>query len=136
MATKAKVKLNGACIDTFTVAAAQTVTEGFRVKFAAADGEVQNCGAGEDGIGYALASATAGQKVSVVLEGSAVVKVKVGTGGATRGAYAIPVANGLADQAIADGTTPRRLAGKFMQSGVAGDMVGLLIGIATPMSTA
>jgi hypothetical protein len=136
MATKAKVKLNGACVDTFTVAAGQTVTDGFRVKFAAVDGECQNCGAGEDGFGYALASATAGQKVSIVLEGTAVVKVKVGTGGATRGAYAIPVANGLADQAIADGTTPRRLAGKFMQSGVAGDFVGMLIGIATPMSTA
>ncbi len=136
MATKAKVKLGGACIDTFTVAAGQIVTEGFRVKFASADGEVQNCGAGEDGIGVAQSSATAGQKVTVVLEGVAVVKVKVGTGGASRGAYALPVANGFADQAIADGTTPRRLAGKFMQTGVAGDSVGMLIGISTPMSTA
>lgn len=136
MATKAKIKLDRACIDTFTVASGQTVTEGFRVKFASADGECQNCGAGEDGFGIAQASGTAGQKVSIVLEGSAVVKVKVGTGGATRGAYSIPVANGYADQAIADGTTPRRLAGKFMQTGVAGDFVGMLIGIATPMSTA
>lgn len=136
MATKAKIKIDHALIDTFTVASGQIVTEGFRVKFAAVDGECQNCGAGEDGFGIAQASATAGQRVSVVLEGTAIVKVKVGTGGASRGAYAIPAANGFTDQAIADGVTPRRLAGKFMQTGVAGDFVGMLIGIATPMSTA
>ena len=136
MATKAKQKLAGACIDTFTVASGQIVTEGFRVKFASADGECQNCGAGEDGIGIAQTSATAGQKVSIVLEGLAVVRVRVGTGGATRGSYAIPAANGFTDQAIADGVTPRRLAGKFMQSGPVGDLVGLLIGVSTPMSTA
>jgi hypothetical protein len=136
MATRAHMKIDNACIQEFTVASGQAATKGYSVKFASADDECQNCGAGEDGIGIALNTAAAGQKVSVLLDGLAVVPVVVGTGGATRGAYAVTVANGHTDQAIADGTTVRRLRGKFMQSGVAGDLVGLLIGVATPKSTA
>lgn len=135
MATRAHMKIDEAVLHTFT-AGAGGITKGKRVKFGADDLTVLDCGAGEDGIGVALEAKSAGDPVVVVLEGCAVVPVLVGTGGATRGGYAIPVANGFADQAIADGTTPRRLAGKFLQSGVAGDMVGLLIGVATPMSTA
>ncbi len=43
---------------------------------------------------------------------------------------------GHTNQAIADGTTVRYIRGKFMQSGVAGDMVGMLVGVVTPKSTA
>lgn len=137
MATRAHQKLPFALIQEFTVASGQTVTEGLSVKFAAADDECQNCGAGEDGFGVALNSASSGGKVSVVLDGNAIVKVKVGTGGtATRGLYAITNATGHTNQTIADGATVRFLRGKFMQSGVAGDMVGLLTGITTPKSTA
>jgi hypothetical protein len=135
MATRAHMKIDEAVIHTFT-AGAGGITRGRRVKFGADDLTVLDCGAGEDGIGIALEAAAVGAPVSVALEGCAVVPVLVGTGGATRGAYAVPVANGFADQAIADGTTPRRLAGKFMQSGPVGDLVGLLIGVSTPMSTA
>lgn len=137
MATRAHQKIQNALIQEFTVASGQTVTEGLSVKFASADDECQNCGAGEDGIGIALASATAGQKVSILLDGQNIVKVKVGTGGtATRGSYAITNATGHTNQAIADGTTVRYIRGKFMQSGVAGDMVGLMTGVVTPKSTA
>lgn len=137
MATRAHMKIQNALIQEFTVASGQTVTEGLSVKFASADDECQNCGAGEDGFGVALGSGAAGEKVSILLDGIAVVKVKVGTGGtATRGSYAITNATGHTNQAIADGTTVRYLRGKFMQSGTAGDLVGMLVGGITPKSTA
>jgi hypothetical protein len=105
------------------------------VKFSGADNAVEDCGANEDGIGIAMESGVAGDTVSISLEGFAVVEVLVGTGGATRGAYAKFLADGFTDQATADGTTVRFLAGKFMQSGVAGDRVGLLLGVTSPHST-
>ncbi len=137
MATRAHNKIQNALIQEFTVASGQVVTQGLSVKFASADDECQDCGAGEDGIGIALESGVAGAKVSIVLDGHAIVKVKVGAAGtATRGLFAITNATGFTNQAIADGTTIRNLRGKFTQSGVAGDMVGLLIGVSTPKSTA
>jgi hypothetical protein len=137
MATRAHQKLPFALIQEFTVASGQVVTEGLSVKFASADDECQNCGAGEDGFGVALQSGVAGGKVSIALDGNAIVRVKVGTAGtATRGLYAITNATGHTNQAIADGTTVRYIRGKFMQSGVAGDIVGMLTGITTPKSTA
>jgi len=137
MATRAHNKIQNALIQEFTVAAGQVATKGLSVKFASADDECQDCGAGEDGMGIALNSATAGEKVSVALDGHAIVPVKVGSAGtATRGLFAITNATGFTNQAIADGTTIRNLRGKFMQSGVAGDLVGLLIGVTTPKSTA
>lgn len=136
MATRAKQKIDFGCIEAFTVASGQTVTAGYRVKFASADNECQNCGVNEDGIGIALQAGAAGEKVSILLDGQGIVKVIVGTGGATRGSFAVTVANGFTNQAIADGATVRYLAGKFMQTGVAGDTVGLLVGCPTPKSTA
>lgn len=136
MATRPHQKIDHAVIQSFLIPSAKTTTKGKRVKFSGSDTGCEDCGAGEDGIGVALATGVAGDTVQVVLEGHAVVPVLVGTGGATRGAFAKIVADGYTDQAIADGTTPRLLAGKFMQSGVAGDLVGLLIGVNTPCSTA
>ncbi len=135
MATRPTLHLQSALIQSFVIPATKTTTEGLRVKFSGADNQVEACGAGEDGIGVAMASGVAGDTVQVVLEGYCVAKVKVGTGGATRGAFAKIVADGYTDQAIADGTTPRLLAGKFMNTGVAGDFVGLLMGCPTPYST-
>lgn len=137
MAARAHNKVQNALIQSFKVPATKAVTAGFRVKFSGADDAIENCGANEDGIGIALADGVAGDTgIPVALDGIAIVPVKVGTGGATRGLFAKFLADGFTDQAIADGTTPRYLAGRFMQTGVVGDMVGLLIGVATPMSTA
>lgn len=119
----------------YLIPATKAVTKGFRVKFSGADNQVENCGAGEDGFAIALASGVAGDTVICALEGHQVIPVKVGTGGATRGAFARCVADGMTDVTIADGTTPRNIPGKFLQTGVAGDEVGLLVGVSTPFST-
>lgn len=136
MATRAHNIKDNAIIRKYLIPNTKVVTEGFRVKFSGADDQIENCGANEDGFAIALQSGVAGEWVEVMLEGFAVVKVKVGTGGATRGLFAKFLADGFTDQAIADGTTVRNLAGKFLQTGVVGDMVGLLLGAATPKSTA
>lgn len=117
----------GAIILTMTVAAGQTATKGYGLKFASADNEVQNCGAGERAIMTALESATAGNRVQVLLHAYAIVPVKVGTGGATRGLPAIMAADGYIDRALGGGTTSREIAGFFLQTGVVGDEVGLAV---------
>lgn len=136
MAVRATESLQEALIRPFTVATSKTVTEGFRVKFSGADNAIENCGAGELGFAIARASGVAADVVNCVLEGNAVVRVKVGTGGATRGVYAMMAADGYTDQGTTDGATVRYLAGIFMQSGVVGDMVGMLVGVTAPFSSA
>jgi hypothetical protein len=137
MASRAHNKIQNALIQSFRVPTAKAVTAGFRVKFSGADDAIENCAAGEDGIGIALEDGVALQNgVTVALDGVAIVPVKVGTGGATRGLFARFAADGFTDQIVTDGTVVRFLAGRFMQSGPVGDMVGLLIGVATPNATA
>lgn len=126
MATRPDQKLQFAVIETYE--ASGTVTEGFGVKYGASDHTVVNCAAGEKGIGIALSSVASGARVSILLlTGCAVMPVKVGTGGATRGAYAAMAADGMTDQALGGGTTARHIFGTFTQSGVAGDKVGLMV---------
>lgn len=116
----------GPKIKTYTVAAGQAATEGRLVKLAAADEEVQLAGAGEAGIGIALETKAAGERVQVLVsEGDTVVKVKVGTGGATRGLWAVAVADGLTNSGtLGGGAVLKNIIGQFMQTGVAGDVVG------------
>lgn len=128
MAERASQILQNALIRPFTVKAAAAVTKGKRVKFGASDSEVEDCGANENGIGVALASAVAGAQCQIALDGVAIVPVLVGTGGATRGAFAVTVADGFTNQTIGGGSTLVHIAGKFMQTGVVGDLVGMLIG--------
>jgi len=62
----------------------------------------------------------------LVGEGDGIVKVKVSTGGATRGKHAVVVADGVADAAaLGGGTTAVNVIGTFAQTGVAGDVVGM-----------
>lgn len=132
MATRAARVLTGAIIKTFKVPVTKTTAKGLRVKFSGADDQVEVCGAAENGFGIALATVAADasnvQYVEVVLEGTVIVEVKVGTGGATRGANAVMAADGFTDKTLGGGTTVAHAAGKFMQSGVAGDFVGMLVG--------
>jgi hypothetical protein len=110
------------------VATGQATTEGRPVVFASADEEVQTAGAGVFCHGVALETKAAGDRVQVLVsEGDAIVKVKVGTGGATRGANAVVVADGVANAAaiVAAGTTLVNVVGTFVQTGVAGDVVGM-----------
>jgi hypothetical protein len=136
MSSRALNVSSGALRKGFTVKTGETVTKGCRVKLTA-EGEIDQCGANEAGIGTAEEGGVSGQKnVTVILDGHAIIPVLVGTGGATVNSYAKPVANGYADITVADGTTPTFYSGQFMQTGVAGDMVGMMIGIPTPASNA
>ena len=127
MATRALVDLSKCTIKTFTVKAASSVTEGYAVKFE--DGQIAlNCSAGDAANGIALESGAAGTQVQVALANcGGLVAVKVGTGGATAGLYGAAVANGVADAgALGGGTTLVNIVCQFLQTGVAGDVVGAI----------
>lgn len=128
MATRPLDTTSRALIRPYVVASGQTATKGFGVVFASADNEIDDAGANGNAIGIALESGVAGATVEVALLGYAIVPVKVGTGGATRGAFAIMAADGYTNQTLGGGTTVKYPAGKFLQTGVAGDEVGLLLG--------
>jgi hypothetical protein len=114
------------------IASGQTATEGYLAVHSGSDDELDDAGAGSNlGIGVfedTVASGATNRKARVVLFGGAgIMKVKVGTGGATRGAKAKFAADGFTDApTLADGDTVTPVWGIFMQSGVAGDFVGML----------
>ncbi len=129
MATRASEILQYATIRPYTVAAAQTATKGYAVKHSGADDAIQNMAAVSDNcIGIALEDGAAAAVVRVALFGNGVAKVKVGTGGATRGAPAKYAANGLTDATVGGATTKLVVLGQFMQTGVVGDFVGVNLG--------
>lgn len=128
MAARAMDLTSHAITMPFTVDAASTATKGKGVKFGAADNLIIDDTAGDAGFAIALETGVAGAVVQVALLGYAVVPVLVGTGGATRGAYAISTSDGFTNQTMGGGNTLRNIAGRFMQTGVLGDMVGLLLG--------
>jgi hypothetical protein len=125
MGQMAHEEMENALIRTFTVGTA--VTKGKLVKFAG-DDTVTDASAGELGMGIAMeTSSTAGARVQVaLLSGASIVKVLVGTGGATRGKFATAVANGLTDITPGGGTVAKYIAGLFLQTGAAGEYVGML----------
>ena len=126
MATRPTRVLNNSAIETRTVKAASAVTVNLAVKF---DGEdVLNAGSGERANAIALETGAAGVEVQIYnLNGGGTVPVLVGTGGATAGAFATVVADGLTDITFGGGTTVKYAVGVFDQTGVAGDIVGLKV---------
>lgn len=112
---------------TFTVAAAQSTTKGLGVIFSGADTDIATVGANGKAFAIALETKAAGEKCECALLGHAVIPVKVGTGGATRGEFAVAAADGLIDQTLGGGTTVKYIEGVFLQTGVVGDTVGLLV---------
>lgn len=139
MATRAKLKLDRALVDSF-VAAAYIPAEYTPVKFVTDDNHVTPCDANDvDMIGwakYAISSAAfaAGHvQCDVVLNGTAIIPVLVADNGtATRGKLAVGQSSahpGYTNAAtLVAGATLQLIQGRFMQSGVAGDQVGLMIG--------
>lgn len=124
--------LQRALIVTRKVEAGQTVAVGRVVKDGDADHEVQHTADGVDAIGVIIAlgllAGAAGDEVQMAyLAGPIIIKVKVGTGGATRGKFAKCVADGVTN-AVPDVATPAAMnvVGFFTQSGVAGDIVGMV----------
>jgi hypothetical protein len=126
MATRAIVDLSKCLIKTFPVKAASSVTAGYAIKIDGTD--VLNCSAGDAANGIAIATAAAGEMVDFALAfGGGVVAVKVGTGGATAGLYGKAVADGVADAgALGGSTTLVNIVCQFLQTGVAGDVVGAI----------
>lgn len=130
MTTRARTKLDFACrLELISDAA---YLRGAEVKFASDDDTITAAGTGDVlAIGtLERAVSAAGKRVSVILYGHAIVPVLVGTGGATRGVGAIGVADGMTNAAAnGGGTTSQIIKGQFMESGSAGDLVGMLIGV-------
>ena len=126
MASRATVDLSNATIKPFPVKAASAVTVGYAVKFDGAD--VLNCSAGDAANGIAISTGAAAETVDIALAfGGGIVPVKVGTGGATAGLYGAAVADGIANAgALGGGTTLVNIVCMFVQTGVAGDVVGAI----------
>jgi hypothetical protein len=132
MSTAVQDLTNG-IIKWYTVVTAGAATLGFCAKLDSADNTVNNLGAGEDlCIGMFLATAVAGARVPVLIP-NPIVRVVVGTNGATRSKKAIPVATGLEDAPThdSDGTSNSAIVGIFMQSGTVGQRVGMQLTISS-----
>lgn len=129
MATRSEMNLSNALIVTKVVKASSAATVGKCGKYDTDETKVLDCSAGDNPDVIFLETKTAGQSVQcVVLCGSAIVPVLVGTGAATAGEYATVVSDGVTNQTVGGGTTVVYLAGKFTQTGVLGDTVGLAVG--------
>lgn len=129
MAERAIEHLDGAIIKVYTVASGKTVAANYPVKHSGSDTDIEAMAAiGDNVFGIALDAGAAGDKVRVALFGKGVCKVKVGTGGASRGAPAKYASDGLIDATVGGGTTKLTVCGEFLQTGAAGDLVGLNLG--------
>ena len=127
MAARAEVTTNGECeIVSVTVYTAKTTVAGYPVKRSTSDKYVEKMAAiGDDVYGIALDTCVADETCRVALLGSGIVDGLVGTGDATEGVTAKYAADGLTDATIGGGTVKLTKCGTFMQTGVAGDYVGL-----------
>jgi hypothetical protein len=135
MAVRPHERLERALVMTFNDTSQPAFTKGTEVKFDTSDTLlVATSGADVLAIGVASQANAAGRPASIAMYGTYVIPVLVGTGGATRGKLAVRVSDGFTDAAtVGGGTTVQYIHGQFLQSGVAGDLVGLLVG-ANPSS--
>lgn len=138
MAVRPDRLLDKALIIELTVAAGQTVAVGRKVKQVTNEDTCQHAGAGEVPCGTVIAiggntavtPGAAGDRVMVALDGNAVVPMKVGTGGTTFGVMQQAVSDGVTDVTPNGAPTTGVLVascGLAMQTGVAGDVVGVLV---------
>lgn len=136
---------NEAVIREFEVAASNTVRHGTPVKFSS--GKIVECTAIADnciGIAYQQRTnvpqttaipgygwtAPAGAKVAVWMLGYGIVPVLLGTGGATEGdpVRTLVTAGGATTATVGGGTGKIKVLGTCMETGVAGDLVGVNVG--------
>ncbi len=138
MAVRPDRILQNAIQQRFTVAAGQTVAIGRVVKQITNEDTCQVAGAGEIGCGVvismggntAVTAGAAGDFVMVALFGYAVIPMLVGTGGATFGVMQQCVTDGVTDVTPNGAPTTGVLvasAGLAMQTGVAADVIGVLV---------
>jgi len=128
MAVRATQDLKNAIIKTYITATATASTSGRAVKFGATDTEITNAGAGDDEVFAGVAmdtTAGGGKRVQVCTpSGSPIMPMVVGTGGVTRGTRVKLAADGVT--AVTAGGD--KSIGSAVQSGAAGDLVGITIG--------
>lgn len=133
MAVRANQDLKNSLIKRYSVKNASTIAVGQRVRFGTADTEVDlTSGVGDDtcfgtaleaGVGNALGSVL----IDVVLDNPQIIAMLVGTGGSTRGVKQLLAANGVTDAPVnGTGTVSRPIVGVAMQSGVVGDLIGVM----------
>lgn len=133
MATRATFDYKLASIKTFTVASAKVSTTDFNQKLNT-DGTIQDAVAGEASIGVAYKSmgtqpaAVAGEQMQVALiQGPGIFRAKVGTGGSTAGKEQVCAIDGVTDApTLGGGTVLRNIVGIARETGVLGDVIGLI----------
>jgi len=129
MAVRANFDLKNSIIKTYRVKSGTTTVAGKRVKFGTADDEVDNAAAGDDlafGTARAAVVGDGSKTVEVILDCHQLVPMLVGTGGCTRGVRQKYVSDGITDATTnGGGTTAEAIVGIAMQTGVAGDVVGV-----------
>jgi len=124
-------QLDHALLRSFEHASMPAFAKGAEVKFGSDDQLLAAAGTGDIlAIGITHKANAAGRPAHVIMYGHAVVTALVGTGGATRGVCAKGVADGFTDAATnGGGTTSQIIKGQFLQTGVAGDYVEMMIGV-------
>lgn len=126
MATRAKEVLDSALRMTFQHASMPAFSKGDEVKFNGDDELLMLCTANDPlSIGIIEVSSALGKPARVVMA-NGIIRVTVGAA-ATRGKYAYSaVAGSFTDiPVVNNSTTPIYIRGKFVQSGVTGDHVGM-----------
>jgi hypothetical protein len=126
--TRASQQLQYCTMMTLTVTTAKATTKGMSV-IMSGNHTVEDATLTDDTIvGVAMETKTAGQRVEVAMLGP-VIPMKVGTGDTTRGKKQIPVATGITDAPAHDssGATDGIIVGIALESGVAGDFVGVML---------
>jgi hypothetical protein len=124
--------LNGATIISRRVETGQTVRGGFAVKFGSSEDDIREAGANSElaiGVAHKPGKTYAAGEMVEIICANAVVPVVVGTGGCTAGKDARMISDGFTDVPAFDaaGATVVPVIGKFLQTGVAGDHVGMVI---------
>jgi hypothetical protein len=133
MAARAAIDLSKCHIKPGFVAAANTIRKGFPVKISSFDSNgtpvfVEAAAVGDNSVGIALDAGAAGVKIRVAYWGQGVVEGLVGTGGATAGAPAKFVADGMTNATVGGATTKLVVCGQWEETGVAGDLAALNLG--------
>ena len=132
-ATVAGQKISQYGVELYTAGSGGT-TLGKAVKFSASKTVVLTAAVADLTIGIALETVAAAATAQVALVGSPnIVKALVGTGGATRGTMATYVSDGLTDVTNGAGTTSVFAVGQWLESGVAGELRELNLGVGGPM---
>lgn len=128
MAARPSCRLSKANITAKTVVT--TAVEQYRVvSLNTSDDQCVHTAAAAQGYGVAQEAGAVGVTIPVAVLGCGeTTRIKVGTGGATRDAWAVVVADGVTNAGtLGGGTVIKNVVGKFEESGVAGDVVGLIL---------